>query len=128
MKFVATSNFWIAGEKTIAKGEVVSFEDEGLIGELRAAGRLADFGSEQAIKIQAEVIAEQNREKHDMHHAKEPWTRAHRLTVISTIVGIILAISGWGFAAWLALGRGNQQSHSTEAMQLKTNSVLQTNK
>jgi hypothetical protein len=121
MKFVATSSFWIAGKRIVRKGEVVSFEDEALISELRTAGRLADFGTEQAEKIQAEVIAEKKREKRDMKRMKEPWTRAHKLQVILAIASMLVAF-------WLALGRRDHQSHSTLAVPPQTNSVLQTNK
>lgn len=121
MKFVATSSFWIAGKKTVARGEIVSFEDEALIGELRAAGRLADFGTEQAKRIQAEVIAEKKREAQDRKRMKEPWTRAHKLQVILAIAGMLVAV-------WLALGRRDHQSYSTPAVPPQTNSVLQPNK
>jgi hypothetical protein len=86
MKFVATSNYLIAGKIFVAKGEVVSYDDDQLIGQLRAAGRLADFGTEQAARIQAEVVAEKKRDKRDK---REPWTFDRRLVLYGIIVAIL---------------------------------------
>ena len=95
MKFVATSDFR-AGGKHVAKGEMVEYNDEKLIGQLRAAGRLAELGIPEALKAKAEVAEERNRNR---RNKREPWTLDRRLKLLAFIISL-LALA---FLVWRAM-------------------------
>lgn len=95
MKFVATANFR-DGTRHIAKGEVVSYDDEKVIGQLQSAGRLADVGSDEARNVEAEVAADRKREK---RNKREPWTLDRRLKLLA----IIISLLGLAYLVWRSM-------------------------
>jgi hypothetical protein len=93
MRFVITSGCF-DGKTHRKEGDVVEYSDEHVISQMRAAGRLADFGSEQAERILADVSMRQKRER---VAKREPWTLDRRLMVWSIVVAVI------GIVAYLVL-------------------------
>ena len=94
MRFVITSGCF-DGKAHRKEGDVVEYSDEHVISDMRAAGRLADFGSEQAERIRAEVTAQ---EKRDRVSKREPWTLDLRLKVFA----IVISFLGLAYLVWRA--------------------------
>ena len=85
MRFVITSGCF-DGKAYRKEGDVVEYSDEHIISQMRSAGRLADFGSEQAERIRAEVAARDKRERVAKH---ESWTLDRRLVVFGIVISIL---------------------------------------
>ena len=90
MKFVATSAFF-DGERHLARGDVVSYDDEKLAAMLKSSGQIVDFGSDPADRILAELgIHKELEEKARI--AMQPKTNWKRIFAWLALVTLIVAV------------------------------------
>ncbi|MEN9849354.1 MAG: hypothetical protein RL368_2094 [Pseudomonadota bacterium] len=99
MKFVITSDC-LEGGKHRAEGEVVEYTDARLISDMRAAGRIVEYGTQNA---NFHIKQGKERRRRKVIDPEKKWTLDRRLAVLSIILAVV-GFVGSVVAQWLLQG------------------------